>query len=318
VVRTLGGDLPADELGLTYTHEHLIIDSDFVARELPHIHLDSAEDAEAEVNRCIRAGVRTMVDAMPAASGRDPEKLARISILTGMRIVASTGLHTAKYYDDVEWTREESPDQLADRFVADIDVGIDKNDYLTGEIDRTETRAGVVKVGTMTDELSPRDRRLFEAAAITQQRTGVPILTHTEGGSGGMPQIAALLELGVSPASVTLSHTDKIADPGYHDDLMSTGVRLCYDQALRFENDQTNQTAILVREMVDRGFVDQIVLGTDGARRSLWGSLGGSPGLAWLATGFRGILESIGLSRETTKRIFETNPRRMLTLTPKV
>ncbi len=96
MIRTIGGDLPSDLAGPTYTHEHLIIDSPLVAETMPHIHLGSVDEGRAEVEPCIAAGVRTMVDAMPAGSGRDPDKLARISVLTGMRVVAATGLHTDK------------------------------------------------------------------------------------------------------------------------------------------------------------------------------------------------------------------------------
>src|SRR5918995_3780297 len=149
VIRTLGGDLPAVLAGPTYAHEHLIIDSPLVAKSMPHIHLHSVDEAVAEVETCIVAGVRTMVDAMPAAAGRDPERLSQVSVFTGMRVVAATGLHTERYYDDVPWTREETSEELAARFIADIEEGIDQNDYRGETVDRTSIRAGVVKVGTL-------------------------------------------------------------------------------------------------------------------------------------------------------------------------
>lgn len=278
MIRTIGGDLPADLAGPVYVHEHLIIDSPLVAEGMPHIHLPSIEEARAEVQTCVGVGVRTMVDAMPAGSGRDPERLSRISILTGMRIVAATGLHTEKYYVDVEWAGEESANQLADRFIADIAEGIDLHDYRGEEIERTAVRAGVVKVATMGVELSERDRHLFEAATMTVAATGVPVLTHTEGGMGGIAQIEALSALGVSPDRIALSHTDKIADRGYHRAMLETGALLCYDQGLR----EPELTLGLIEDVVEAGFAHQIVVGTDGARRSLWSTLGGSPGLSSL------------------------------------
>lgn len=312
IIRTLGGDLAAADAGPTYVHEHLIIDSPLIATRRPEIHLPSAEEGVAEVQTCIGAGVRTMVDAMPAASGRNPERLARVGVLTGMRIVASTGLHTSKYYETVGWTWSESPEQLAERFIADIEVGIDRHDYLTGEPDRTSLRAGIIKVGSLTEELSSRDQRLFEAAAITSDRTGAPILTHTEGGLGGMSQINRLLDLEVDPGRIALSHTDKIGDPGYHEEMLSTGVSLCYDQALRWTGD--NQTASLTEAMIAAGFGGQLLVGTDGARRSLWATLGGSPGLAWLHGGFPELLADRGLARGDIDRIFIDNPARYLSL----
>ncbi len=60
--------------------------------------------------------------------------------------------------------------------------------------------------------------------------------------------------------------------------------------------------------MVEEGHADQILLGTDAARRSLWKTLGGSPGLAWLATGFAEILEVLGLDAAIRQQILVTNP----------
>jgi len=304
VIRTLGGDVPTREAGPIYAHEHLIIDSLVVEREMTQIHLPSVDEGVAEVESCVAAGVRTMVDAMPAASGRAPEKLARISIRTGMRVVAATGLHTAKYYNDVPWTNSETPDVLAERFICDIEAGIDKHDYLGDSVDRTEVKAGLIKVAALTPELTDRDRRLFEAGVIAHEATGAPLLTHTEGGLGGMNQIEELLSLGVQPDRIALSHTDKIPDFGYHRTMAETGVFLCYDQGLR----TPTQTAGLVDVMTEAGFGHQIVLGTDGARRSLWATLGGDPGLAYLYTGFPTL---IGTS---VRPLFEDNPARWLTM----
>ena len=49
LVRTVLGDIAAKDLGVTYAHEHLIIDSPLVADRWPHIHLPSADEAVAEM-----------------------------------------------------------------------------------------------------------------------------------------------------------------------------------------------------------------------------------------------------------------------------
>lgn len=305
MIRTIGGDLPAELAGPTYVHEHLIIDSPLVAGTMPHIHLPSVDEAVAEVQTCVAAGVRTMVDAMPAASGRDPERLSRVSIFTGMRVVAATGLHTAKYYEDVPWTREETPEQLATRFIADIQEGIDQNDYRGETVDRTGIRAGLVKVASLAESLSEQEVRLFEAASITHRETGVPVLTHTEGGLGGVEQVQRLLDFGIGPHRIALSHTDKVKDPAYHRSMLESGVFLCYDQGIR----DLETTLWLISAMIDSGFGDQILLGTDGARRSLWATVGGGPGLAALYRTVSSVLDEA-----TTERLFVTNPARFLSL----
>jgi phosphotriesterase-related protein len=305
VIRTLGGDLPAELAGPTYVHEHLIIDSPMVAETMPHIHLHSVDEAVAEVQTCVAAGLRTMVDVMPAAAGRHPERLSQISVFTGMRVVAATGLHTERYYEDVPWTREESPEELAARFIADIEEGIDQHDYRGGTVERTSIRAGLIKVGTLEEKFSARDVRLFQAAAITHLTTGAPVMTHTEGGRGGVGQIERLLDLGVAAGRIALSHTDKRNDPGYHHAMLETGVFLCYDQGIR----DPATTPWLVGKAVEAGFGSQILLGTDGARRSLWSTMGGAPGLAAL---YRSVVSAFDPA--TSEVLFVTNPARYLTL----
>ena len=56
------------------------------------------------------------------------------------------------------------------------------------------------------------------------------------------------------------------------------------------------------------------MVGTDGARRSLWSTLGGAPGLAWLHEGFVELLADRGLSQGQIESIFVQNPARYLTL----
>jgi phosphotriesterase-related protein len=65
---------------------------------------------------------------------------------------------------------------------------------------------------------------------------------------------------------------------------------------------------------MERGFIDQLMVGTDGARRSLWVAYGGAPGLAWLASDFRGVLETVGIGRDLQNEILVTNPARFLAM----
>jgi phosphotriesterase-related protein len=314
VVRTVLGDVPADRLGPAYLHEHLIIDSALVHDRFPDIWLPSAEEATVEVGACAAAGVGAMLDAMPCASGRHVVKLAAVSRATGVHLIAATGLHTAKYYDGRAWTQEEAVDVLADLFTADVVEGVDRYDYAGPVVRRTQHRAGVVKVATTGDVPTPAECRAFAAAAETVTRTGVPLITHCEGGRGAPAQLELLRDLGVPLERVVLSHTDKVRDPGYHRELLGAGVNLEYDQALRQDPDEPRGTAWLIAEMVADGHAGQLMLGTDGARRSLWRALGGSPGLAWLAAGFPAVLDRHGVDAAVRRQLLVDNPARVLAL----
>ena len=313
-VRTVLGDVTAGSLGVTYLHEHLILDNALIEADYPHIHLASADDAVAELAECRSAGVGAMVDAMPAAGGRRPERLARVSKRSGIGIIATTGLHTPKYYLHHPWALDADPDQLADLFASDITDGIDRHDYTGPIVDRTDVRAGIIKVATESEHLTDRAHRTFAGAVEAANRTGAPILTHTEEGVGAMEQVEAFRDLDFPLDRVVISHTDKITDPGYHRDVLSSGVNLELDQALRQPAGSGNWTAELTALLVEDGFVEQIMFGTDGARRTLWSVLGGSPGLAWLRTGFLEALAERGVGRDAVDTMFEANPHRFLSL----
>jgi 5-phospho-D-xylono-1,4-lactonase len=314
VVRTVLGDVAPGILGATYMHEHLIVDSPLIRDRFPEIHLWSVDAAVEEVRGCAAVGVGAMVDAMPCAAGRDVVRLAEISRTTGVHVIASTGLHTARYYEGRAWISEEPAEVLAELFRADIQEGIDRYDYAAPVVRRTEHRAGVLKIATQGERPTDAERRLFEAAAAAHRATGAPLLTHCEQGIGGIADVDLLRELGVPLERVVLSHTDKRSDAAYHRDLLSSGVNLEYDQALRQPAGSREGTAWLLAEMLSEGFGDHLMLGTDGARRSLWRALGGAPGLAWLASGFMEVLSSWGVDEAATRRLLVENPARVLAL----
>ena len=311
LVRTVLGDIDPADLGFTYMHEHLIIDSPLIVDRWPHILLASVDEAVRELEPCVAAGVGAVVDAMPAASGRDPVRLAAISTGSGVHVIACTGLHTSKYYEGQRWTAEEPPEILAGLFIADVVDGIDRYDYMGPVIRRTTHRAGILKVAVLEDAPTERDVRVFEAAAVAHAETGVPILTHCEGGRGAMAQIDLFGRLGVPLDRIVISHTDKVNDLSYHRDLLETGVCLEYDQASRQGEGSIDHTARIVAAMVAEGYVDQLMLSSDAARRSMWAIHGGL-GLVWLATRFVEILGELGVADEAIKTMFVTNPARFL------
>ena len=308
-VRTVLGDVPSDRLGMCFAHEHLVIDGGVAKLVNPEISLQRVDDAVAELAPCVAAGLGTVVDAMPADAGRNVVKLAEVSRRTGVHVVAATGLHHVRYYGERHWGELLEPEELAELFWSELTEGIDANDLNGPVVRRTPHRAGVVKVAGSLDGPSDRDRRVFEAAALAVARAGTALLTHCEAGTGGVAQLRLLEDLGVPAERVILSHTDKVVDRGYHRELLASGAYVVYDQGLR----TPEGTARLVRWMVEDGHQDQLLLGTDGARRSLWSVLGGSPGLAALATGLgRRLAGELGPA--VMDAIWVTNPAAALEL----
>ncbi len=312
-IRTVLGDISSVD-GTVYAHEHLIIDSALIEERFPHIHLYDVEAAVEEVTQCRQAGAGLMVDTMPVSAGRDIVRLATIAQRTGVSILAVTGLHHDRYYGPLHWTNRVSGDELTQLFVADLTEGIDEFDYTSPVVRRTQHRAGLVKVATSGPEPDGRDLRNLEAVAAASVATGAPVLTHCEGGLGGMAQVAVLVNAGVPASSIIVSHVDKSNDLAYMIDLAQTGAVLELDQSLRERTKGAESVTVrAVLGLVEAGFEDQLTLGTDGARRTLWAALGGEPGLAWLAAEFPRTLAEAGLAPEVAEKLFHANALRALT-----
>jgi phosphotriesterase-related protein len=249
-----------------------------------------------------------MVDAMPCAAGRHAKRLAAISASSNVHIVAATGLHHERYYGPEHWTSQVDAGELAQLFIDDITIGIDAFDYTGPFVQRTSHRAGIIKVASGGGNLNDRDRLLFHAASIAHHTTGAPVLTHCDGGRGAFEQIEEFESWGVPSRALLLSHVDKVEDLRYHLELAATGAWLVFDQSLRQHDKSVPFTAHLIMELANAGFIDQILLGTDGARRDLWHGYSGAPGLSWLASTFPQILEREGLPPKQLERIFVGNP----------
>ena len=192
----------------------------------PDFDLSDVDAMAREVAEAAGLGLRAIVDAMPCDAGRNAVKLADLSRRTGVHVVAPTGLHHDRYYGPAHWSHRGSVEMLADLFIADIADGIDAFDYSGPVVRRTAIRAGVIKIAGSDGGPSERDRRVFEAAAAAHLRTGAPILTHCERGTGALEQVRLLADLGVDLSHVALSHVDEVVDRGYHRELLGgRGVR---------------------------------------------------------------------------------------------
>lgn len=307
-VRTVLGDIDPADLGVTYAHEHLIIDGGRPVQMDPEFDLSDVASMAIEVEGAMSLGLRSVIDAMPCDAGRSAEKLAKLATRTGLNIVAPTGLHHERFYGPSHWSHKVTPEELAELFVADIEDGIDANDYAGPVIRRTAHRAGVIKIAGSGGGPSPRDSLIFVAAAEAHRRTGAPILTHCEAGTGAIEQITLLTDLGVKSRHITLSHVDKVVDRGYHREIARTGAFAEYDQAWRW-GDSSNGTGRLLRWMFEDHLFDHVVAGNDAARRRYYTVFGGDPGLGWL-------LDSLGAVHGTpippgfNQHIFVDNPAR--------
>ena len=308
-VRTVLGDIAPGDLGVTYAHEHVVIDGGRPVEMSADFLLADVDRLSTELGDAAAAGLRSAIDAGPSDWGRNPLKLAELARRTGVQLVAATGLHHERFYSASHWSVTASEDELADLFISDVSDGIDEGDFGGQIIARTDVRAGIVKVAGSQGGPSDRDLPIFRAAAVTHIRTGVPVHTHCEAGTGALEQIRVLVDAGVAPEHLSLSHVDKVVDRGYHHELFSTGAFAVYDQAFRW-GDAENGTIQLLEWAIADGHAGQVMLGMDAARQGYYKAFGGEPGLSYLLQGFSEELGARGIGHEVRRRFFVDNPAR--------
>ena len=313
-IRTVLGDIDPADLGVTYAHEHLVIDGGRPVEMSADFLLADVDLLAAELRAGAAAGLGAAIDMMPADCGRNPVKLAELSRRTGVHIVAATGLHHERFYGPSHWSLRASEDELADLFVADLEEGIDERDYGGPIVRRTPIRAGIVKVAGSEGGPSERDRPIFQAAALAHKQTGTAIQTHCEAGTGAIDQLRLLADAGVAPARISLSHVDKVVDRGYHRELFASGAFAVYDQAFRW-GDGPNGTLQLLEWAAADGHLGQVMLGMDAARQGYYTAFGGSPGLPYLLREFSAAMEARGLDGAMRRRLFVDNPARAFAFT---
>ncbi len=121
-IRTERGDINPVGLGACYAHEHVLCSPPPDAGDRD-MELDSEAAALQELTWFRDAGGRALVDMTLADYGRNAPGLRRVSEVTGIHIVATTGLHKEKFSG--RFTRDKSVDELADHFTRDVMEGVD-------------------------------------------------------------------------------------------------------------------------------------------------------------------------------------------------
>ena len=307
-IRTVRGDIPPEQLGITQPHEHTLILPGKSCEVNPALLLDSPECAVRELADYKAAGGTSLVDAQPIGVERSPLLMQEISINSGIQIVATTGFHRACFYPEDHFLFSETAEQLAKRMVSEITEGT--FDYSAHQ--PTTVKAGVVKWTSEYHHIPPIMQKAAEAAAIAHHQTGVPILTHTEMGTCGLEQIALMEKHGVKPSSMILSHLDRNPDKYLHKEIAQTGAFLIYDGVARTKHGPDSVIIDLIREMCRAGLGDSLMLAMDTGSRTIWRHYGYGPGLDYLLKVFIPRLQRAGFSQYGVQRILEKNPSKAL------
>lgn len=302
-VETVTGPIPADRLGVTLMHEHVLVDfigADRVSRD----RYDPDEVAGVVVPHLKRLrglGCDTLVECTPAWLGRDPALLKRLSDASGVQILSNTGYYGAandKHLPPHAFT--ETAEQLAARWIQEHERGIDG----------TAIKPAFMKIGVDGAPLSPVDRKLVVAAAIAHRATGLPIAAHTGSGAAAMEELDILEQQGVPLSAFVWVHAQSERDGTFHTRAATRGAWVEFDGVAPAS---VARHVELVRHMKDEGLFGQVLVSHDAG----WYRVGEPRGGAFrpydtVFTTFVPALEAAGLSAAETRRLLVDHPRRAL------
>jgi phosphotriesterase-related protein len=312
-VDTVTGRVPADALGTTLMHEHLLVG-------YPGWDAEIGADRAARrdrVARCVERmqelrtyGLRTLVDPCPIDLGRDVDLMAEVASASGVQIVCATGLYKedegAAAYFKFRSHWGDALGEMTDLFVRELTEGI-------GE---TGIRAGVIKVATGHGRITPYEETVLRAAGRAHRATGAPITTHTDQGTMGPAQLDVLESEGVDPRAVVVGHSCGASDVHYHLTMLDRGATLGFDRfGLEILHPDRERLAVLIG-LLGIGFERQLVLSHD----TVWCWRGRAPVLPpdllpqWKPTYvFETIvpqLRAVGVAEEKIRTMLVENPRR--------
>lgn len=320
-IQTYRGPIGPGDLGVTLIHEHIFVRNRDLEVDLPDPEwspLDAVGAAVGGLSKLRDLGVRTVVDLTVPGLGRDVLLVGEVAKRASVNIVAATGWYTPNvlpvYFAFHGPGRPiDGPDPLVELFVRDITEGI------AG----TSVRAGMLKVMTGAEGITPDVCRAMTAAAIAHQETGVPITTHSHPASrNGLEQQAFLAERGVPPERVIIGHSGDSEDLDYLRRLMDNRSTIGMD---RFGMEHVLPDARRVRTvlaLLEMGYADRMVLSHDAAFYShvtppSW-RLASAP--RWrMDTIPRHILPALrnaGASGDQIEQMLVRNPRRLLEVGP--
>ncbi|MCM3240333.1 phosphotriesterase-related protein [Heyndrickxia oleronia] len=298
-IRTLLGDIEPSQLGFTYSHEHLWTNPPAQQKDRD-LELTDYEASVSELWRFKKAGGNALVDATTLDYGRNAGKMRQMSIETGVHVIATTGFNKHVYFP--KWVEALTIEEITQKLVRDVTIGMDG----------TSSKAGFLKSGSWNQLIHPLEEKVTRAVARAQLQTGAPIWLHTEAGTMGMEMLDILEEEGIDLSLVGVGHSDRNADTYYHLQLAKRGAYVQFDGSSKIKYYPDSTRVELIKNMIENGYVKQLLISGDMGRQCYLHAYGGGPGFEYIIKKFIPRLLDEGISQEDIHTIFVKNPARWL------
>jgi len=239
------------DLGFTLMHEHLLVAAAGLYRDYPELLGETLMDRVVERLDAAKAGgVDTILDATTIDLGRDIELIAEASRRSGVNIIATSGW----WLDIPRFLTGVSPDQMAEVFIREIEVGIGG----------TDIKAGVLKSASDIEGVTPGATVMLKAIARAHRETGVPIMIHSYApGQVARQQLEILEAEGVDPGRIKVDHSNDTTDVEYLSWLVDHGCYLGLDRYPGRNVSHRARTNTL-KALIDLGYIDRLCPSHDG------------------------------------------------------
>lgn len=288
-IRTINQDIKPEDLGFTYSHEHLICRPMYwIEKGDDDLILDSIEKTTLDVEDYLKLGGKSIVDATAIDYGRDIEAVASIARATGLNIIATAGFNKGflwnsrltpalrrqlgPYTTYHDWITDKSAEQLAEHVINEVESGIEGS----------SCRAGQVKLGTGYNSITPLEEKTMRAVAMAHHQTKAPIHCHTEAGTMALEQIEILKKEQVNLEYVSFGHMDRNLDLYYYHKILETGAYLCFDGMGKIKYAPESARIQAIIELCKSGYEKKLLVSHDLARKSYYRHYQHGIGLAFI------------------------------------
>ena len=311
---TVSGPIAPEELGFCQCHEHIAMSKGKSWYLNPALRIDDMAKSLEEVRRYKSCGGDSFIDAQPCGCNRMAEELRKLSVKSGVHIIASTGFHKLCFYPDSHWIHSISEAELEKVFVRELTTGMYTDADCTYPSVQSSVKAGIIKTAYDTEELSPRYKKLFRAAASASLKAERIIMIHVEQDTNPILLQDFLLNLGMQPENLMFCHMDRACrDIRTHKDILKKGSYLEFDTIGRFKYHSDEHEIQIIQSLVDIGYATQLLYSLDTTSDRLMSYNPDAIGLNYILTKFNASLKSSGISEDIIHMLSIENPARILT-----
>ncbi|MCC7145721.1 MAG: hypothetical protein IT443_04690 [Phycisphaeraceae bacterium] len=251
-VPTLRGPVEINELGITMMHEGLCFPKE------PALQAQGMDYQVRLLKRAVEVGIHTLAEACPWPNVAQMVEANRQ--VPQIHVILSTGTFLEQAAPPHVRSLDEAA--MAERMRRHIVTGFEG---FEGQV-----KAGMIRLGSINQNLSDWEKRSFRAAAKVQRETGVPIGVHSC--VGAQAQMQYLKECGADLSKVIFAHVEakfgwegrtREQEADYLTAVLQEGAYLLHNN-FGFDFDTPFEDLVyLLNEWEKRGFSGQIFISVD-------------------------------------------------------